>query len=103
MSILETIQRAEKEAQELKRDAAQKAQSALRDAQLKAEETKAGRIKSALEDAEKKLAVADELAKNEAAQLRRLRAGEHEKELSAARAKLPEAAADILGRIVKAV
>ncbi len=103
MSILETIQRAEKEAKELKRDAAQKAQRALGDAQGIANQTKAERVKSALENADKKLAVADELAKNEASALRQLRVSEHEKELEAARAKLPEASADILGRIVNAV
>ncbi len=103
MSILETIQRAEKEAKELKRDAAQKAQRILGDAQAKANQTKAERVKSALEDADKKLAVADELAKNEASQLHKLRVSEHENELGTARAKLPEASADILGRIVNAV
>ncbi len=103
LSILETIQRAEKEALELKRDAAQKAAAAVRSAQSRAAEDKAARVKAALEDADKKLAVADEIAKNEAARLRELRVTEHEGELSAARAKLPEATKDILGRIVKAV
>ena len=103
MSILETIQRAEKEAKELKRDAAQKAQNALRDARQKADDTKAARIKASLEAADKKLQTADELAKDEAAMLRQLRVNEHESELASASAKLPEASADILGRIVKAV
>ena len=103
MSILETIQRAETQAKELKRDAAQKAQNALRDARQKADDAKAARVKSSLEDADKKLQAADELAKDEAAMLRQLRINEHESELASARAKLPEATADILGRIVKAV
>ncbi len=103
MSILETIQRAEKEAKELKRDAAQKAQRILGGARQKADEAKAARVKASLEDADKKLTAADELAKDEAAMLRQLRVNEHEAELASARAKLPEASADILGRIVKAV
>ncbi len=63
LSILETIQRAEKEAVALKRDAAQKAQRTLGDARAKADEAKAARVKSALENADKKLEVTDELAK----------------------------------------
>ncbi len=103
LSILETIQRAEKEAQELKRDAANKAQNTLRDAQASAADNKAARVKAALDDADKKLAAADEIAKNEAAKLRELRVSEHETDIMTARARLPKATDDILGRIVKAV
>ncbi len=103
MSILETIQRAETEAKDIKRDAAQKAQSIIRDARQKADEAKAARVKTALEDAEKKLLAADERAKTEASALRQLRASEHEADIASARSRLPEATADILKRIVKAV
>lgn len=103
MSILETIQKAEQEAAQLKRDASLNAQNLLRDAAQKAADEKARRVKAALEAADAALESADEKAKADANKLREKRVAEHEKEIQAAREKLSDATRDILGRIVKAV
>ena len=101
MSVIDEIKSAEAKAAEIRHNAVLQAREDLREANARARDDLEKAVEAARASQNESVEKTRDLVRLEAAQVADMRTRKFEAEAEKARSRLPQAAADIVGRIVK--